>query len=251
MAGVRGEARNLKVDLKGNAREVLAFTRAMGQLTPAALTTSVVNIVLKGLQQAAESGIVYGYENPSGVSGTWYEIPVPGADHKPAFPTLYDVRNKAAYVHLIRNEKGQIIDRKMSTEGAKETRENYLFRDKWVSRTGDLRDKLDMRWGEQHVDDSTWKVDGTHASILLKSFDGLVISGQNGEALLQTTPDKHGEKIATLEKRKADDGKLQPRYVIRRNLQSVSRRWSTAMKSELKRAEKLAAKAAKAAKDKK
>lgn len=247
MAGVRGAARNAKVDLKSNAREVIAWTREMGALTPAALTTSVVNIVLKGLQQAYESGLVQGYENPSKKSGSWYEIPVPGADHRMSAPTLYDMRSASASIVYKRDEKGHILDREATQFGPMRA---YLFRDKWVSRTGNLRDLLYMDWGEQHVDETQWKVSGTHESILLQGADGISIAGRDGVALIQTTPDKWGYKIAALERARADRGNLQPRYVIRRNLQSVSRRWSTTFKSEMKRAEKLADKAAQRARSK-
>lgn len=253
MAGVRGESRNLKVDLKSNAREVVAWSREMGKLTPDALTTSVVNIMLAGMTQVSQSGIVRGFENDPPKGGTWFSRPVPGADHKPSKATAFDVREGQATYTYIRNEKGHIKDRKITR---KETSSYYLFRDKWVSRTGQLDDWFLFDWGQTSLD-RQWTngsggtglqhLDGIHGVVFLEAYDGMKIAGRDGVALFQTTPDDKGEKVAFLERSRANNGELQPRYVIRRGVQSVSRRWSTSFRSEMKRAEKLAAKAAKAA----
>lgn len=242
MAGVRGQARNaFKVEIRSDVRRLQAHARAMEELVPAALTTSLVNVVLAGIEQAEKNGIVRGSENPSGKPGTWFSKPVPGADHHPGLPTKQDIEDGHVTWEYIRNEKGHIIDRKPimnSTPG------NYLFRDKVVSRTGDLFDDFSFD-GEPDIEqgrlDPSILRDRYHFE---SNLGGMTLSAIGGEALLRTTPTRQGQKIATLEKRRADNGRMQPRYWIRRNLQSVTRRWSTAFKAEMRKAEKEAKKAA-------
>jgi len=249
---VRGAGRTSKVDLKSNAREVVAWSREMGKLTPDALTTSVVNIMLAGMTQVSQSGIVRGHENTPRKGGTWFSNPVPGADHKTSLATAYDVREGDAKYVYIRDKKGHILNRQVVR---KETSSYYLFRDKWVSRTGELDDWFLFNWGQMHLDEQ-WKngsgtglqhLGGIHGVVFLEAYEGMKIAGRDGVALFQTTSDDKGAKVAFLERARANSGELQPRYVIRRSLQAVSRRWSTSFRSEMKRAQKLADKAAKAA----
>lgn len=247
MASGRGAARNaFRVDLKSNAREVLAYTREMGQLMPGVLTTHLANITLAGLRQAELNGIVRGNENLAKKHGSWYSKPAPGADHQPALPTLHDLRTGSAKMTYIRDAKGHIKGRKAEHTGRAD---NYLFRDKVVSRTGRLDDMFEFDWNAKFKVDQ-WKLQGSHEYVFLKNLDGATISAMGSTVLFRTTPDEPGQKIAFLERSRADRGRLQPRYFIRRNLQSVARRYSTTFKREMAAAERLARKAAASARSK-
>lgn len=201
----------------------------------------MTNIALAGVRQAELNGLIRGHENPSKKSGSWYSIPVPGADHRQALPTLHDIKTGAAKITYKRNEKGHIKGRTVERSARSE---NYLFRDKVVSRTGELYDDLSFA-NDPSVSGGTVRL--AEAFHLESGLGGLEIASMGWTVLVRTTPSQEGQKLAVLEKRRADNGRLQPRYFLRRNLQSVARRYSTTFKREMAAAERAARKAAAAA----
>lgn len=232
-------AGKFKFDVKSNAKSVLAWTREYGRLLPAAQAAALVNLLLGAVEQADQTGIVMGHE--TGKDESWYAIPVAGADHPTAKPTAYDFKHGAAKItSYVRNAKGQILDRRVERLG---TQSSYLFKDKVVSRTGELHDDMSFDM-EGDVQGYQLDAEALREAYLMKSnLGGMEIVADDGGAILRTTATNDGQKVATLEKRGIQSGKGRPRYIIRKALISVSKRYSTSMRKELAKAAKLAEKA--------
>lgn len=227
MAGAAG---SIKVDIRSNGAKVLAATRNLRDKLPAAQTEALVNLALLAVKMA-DLNLVRGHENPSGKAGSWHSIPVPGAHYPLAKPSLDDTRNKRVKYSYTRDAKGHILDRKV--EVISERAAMYLFRDKLVSRTGDLAADFSFD-GEPGVRNMQLDAGAARAQYRLESgLGGLEIAGMDGQVLLRTTATKEGRKMSVLEKRGAQNGKDRPRYLLRRGLRSASTRYTTFMRKAL------------------
>jgi len=231
--------KSFKVDVKSNALQVLAVTRENGKLLPAALAAALTNLALAGIEQAELNGIVRGHENPK--KDSWFALPIPGATDPTAKPTAFDFKNHAVKMsNFVRDSKGHILGRTVERSGPQF---GYLFRDKVVSRTGEYYDDMSFE-NDPSVRGTQLDPAMLREQFLLSSnLGGLEISAIGSEVLLRTTATNEGNKIATLEKRGTQSGRGRPRYIIRRALQSVTKRYSTTMKKEMAKAAKLAAQA--------
>jgi hypothetical protein len=229
-------AGSIRAAIKSNGDQVLAATLHRRDQLSAVQTAALVNIALAAVQ-VADTFVVRGHENPSGKAGSWHSVPVPGAHYPLAKPSLSDMRNRRVAYTYTRDAKGHILDRKVEVLSARAAM--YLFRDKLVSRTGDLA--MDMSFdGEPGV--RNMQLDGAAAreQYMLESWlGGLEIAALNGQVILRTTDSKEGRKMSVLEKRGAENGKGRPRYGLRRGLRSASTRYTTYMRKALA---KLAAK---------
>lgn len=229
----------LKIDYRSNAKAVLAQTREFGRLIPAASAAVLVNLLLGSVERARRSSLVQG--GRAAKDDSWYATPIAGADHPTAKPTAEDFRARTVKAtSYVRNAKGQILSRKVERVGPQL---NYLFKDKVVSRTGEFEDDLsfDMEAGVREYDLDPNVI---RDNFLLESnLGGLRIVADGDGAMLLSSADDDGQKMATLEKRGIQSGKGKPRYILRRAIQGESRRWSTLMRKELAKAEKLAAQA--------
>lgn len=227
-------AGKFKLDVKSNAQSVLAFTREVGRLLPAAQCASLVNIALGVVHQVDLNSIVLGQSTRD---DSWYAMPIPGADHPTAKPTANDFKSRTVVASgYTRNAKGQILSRTVQRVGPQL---NYLFKDKVVSRTGELHDDLSFDM-EAHVLEFQLDPQIVRDNFFLESnLGGLQIAAQGPQVILKTTNTNDGQKIATLEKRGIQSGTGRPRYMFRKALISATKRYSTAMAKELAKAEKL------------
>lgn len=229
--------RPFKVDLKSNAKTVLAQTREFGRLIPAASAAALVNLLLGAVEQAHRNGVVHGHEKEGGF---WNIQPISGADHPTTLPTAHDLQTKTAKFEYTRDAKGHILSRKAVRVSQPD---NYLFKDKAVSRTGEFDSDLSFDM-EADVREFDLNPDVIRENFFLESnLGGIQIIADGDGALLRTTGTNEGDKISALEKRGINGGRGRPRYILRRSIQSVSKRWSTLMRKELAKAEKLAAQA--------
>lgn len=229
----------LKIDLRSNARSVLAQTREHGRLIPAASAAVLVNLLLGSVERARRNSVVQG--GRASKDDSWFATPVVGADHPTARPTAHDIQTKTAKYEYTRDAKGHILARKPVRVG---TPANYLFKDRVVSRTGEFEDDLsfDMEAGVREYDLDPNVI---RENFLLESnLGGLRIVADGDGAMLLSSGDNDGQKMATLEKRGIRAGQGKPRYILRRAIQGEAKRWSTLMRKELAKAEREAAKAA-------
>lgn len=228
-----------KLDVKSNAKSVTAYIREYGRLLPAAQCASLVNLALGTVDQVDRNSIVMG--QPAN-DNSWYAMPISGADHPTAKPTKHDfqVRTVKA-VGFQRNAKGQILSRTVQRVGPQL---NYLFKDRVVSRTGALHNDLSFDF-ESHVQGFQLDPSVVRDNFFLESnLGGLQIAAQGNQVILKTTSTNDGAKITTLEKRGIQSGSGRPRYMFRKALISNTKRFSTGMKKELVKADKLAKAAA-------
>jgi hypothetical protein len=229
-------AGNMRLAIRSNGDQVLAATLKMRDQLPAAQTAALTNLALAAVD-LADTYLVRGHENPSGKSGSWYSVPVPGAHYTLSKPSSSDVREKRVVTTYTRDAKGRILDRKFQV--LSERAAMYLFRDKMVSRTGDLAEDMSFD-NDPLVRNMQLDAGAARTQYLLESgLGGLEIAAINGQVLLRTTATKEGRKMSVLEKRGAENGKGRPRYPLRRGLRSASTRYTTYMRKALA---KLAAK---------
>lgn len=228
-----------KLDVKSSAKSVAAYIREYGRLLPAAQCASLVNLVLGTVDEVSRSGVVTG--QPAN-DDSWYAKPIPGADHPTARPTKHDFQTRAVKaVGFVRNAKGHILSRTVQRVGPQLS---YLFKDRVVSRTGALHNDLSFDF-ETHVQGFQLDPNVVRDNFFLESnLGGLQIAAQGNQVILKTTGTNDGAKIATLEKRGIQSGSGRPRYMFRKALISNTKRFSTGMKKELAKADKLAKAAA-------